>query len=239
MLEAVWVALAGAIVYLDTTAVAQFMISQPIIACPLWGIITGRPEIGLFFGVAFQLIWLGSLPVGATKVPEGNVGALVATALSVRIPPAAGGSPAWITLAIAALVGIIVAQIGGEFTPVVRRFLIRYSRSVVAAAEARQGTRFTLLFAGAIGIHLLAGFVLTWTAFEAGKAAMALYLGHFMRFGISPAVVSGTNLIFSALWPGLLGAGTAVIAARFVHRASFGWFALSAIVGFGVGWLWL
>jgi mannose/fructose/N-acetylgalactosamine-specific phosphotransferase system component IIC len=239
MLEAVWVALAGAIVYLDTTAVAQFMISQPIIACPLWGVITGRPEVGLFLGVAFQLIWLGTLPVGATKVPEGNVGALVATALAVRIPPTSDGSPAWITLAVAALVGIIVAQIGGEITPLVRRFLIRYSTRVVAAAEARQGSRFTLLFAGAIGIHVLAGFVLTLAAFEAGKMVMTVYLGHFSEFGLSPAVVSETNLIFSALWPGMLGAGAAVIAARFVHRASFGWFALTAIVGLGVGWLWL
>ena len=53
------------------------MICQPLIACPLWGILVGRPEIGLFFGVVFQLIWLGNLQIGAAKFPEGNIGAFV------------------------------------------------------------------------------------------------------------------------------------------------------------------
>jgi len=239
MLEAVWVALAGAFVYLDTSAVAQFMISQPLIACPIWGLIVGRPEVGLFFGVAFELIWLGSLPVGAAKIPEGNVGALVATALAARIPPAPSGNPAWIALTLAALVGIFVAQIGSEITPLVRKFLIRYSERVVAAARSQNRTRFSMLFAGAIGIHLLAGFVLTMAAFLAGKWIMALYLGGFSHFGLSSSLIAETDALFSGLWPAMLGAGVAVIFARFVHRANVGWFALTCAVGLGVGCLWL
>jgi len=239
MLEAVWVALAGAFVYLDTTAVAQFMISQPLIACPLWGLLVGRPEVGLFFGVAFQLVWLGSLPVGAAKVPEGNVGALVATALACRIPPTSTGYPAWITLTLAAFVGILVSQFGANVTPIVRKFLIKYSDRVVAAAQAGLRARFSLLFLGAIGIHLLAGFLLTGVAFVAGKWVMSLYLGNLARFGLSTALVAQTDTLFSGLWPAMIGAGVAVIAGRFVHRASFGWFALTAALGIGVGWLWL
>lgn len=239
MLEAVWIALAGAIVYLDTTAVAQFMISQPLIACPIWGLITGRPEIGLFFGVVFELIWLGSLPVGAAKIPEGNVGALVATALAVRVPPTSNGNPAWISLTIAALLGILVARFGTEVTPLVRRVLVRYSGHVVNAAKAGRRGRFSMLFLGAIGIHLLAGFLLTAVAFGVGKAIMALYLGKFSTFGLSSVLIAETDKLFFSLWPGMLGAGVAVIACRFVNRASLGWFALTAALGLGVGCLCL
>ncbi|HEY3295830.1 MAG TPA: PTS sugar transporter subunit IIC [bacterium] len=239
MLEAVWVALAGAFVYLDTTAVAQFMISQPLIACPLWGLLVGRPEVGLFFGVAFQLIWLGSLPIGAAKIPEGNVGALIATALACRVPPTPEGNPAWITLTIAAVVGLLVSQLGAQVTPLVRTVLIRYSDYVVLAAQAGRRARFSLLFLGAIGLHLLAGFLLTLAAFLGGKWVMALYLGKFSTFGVSAGLIAETDRLLSGLWPGLLGAGVAVIAARFVHRRTFGWFAVSAVIGLGVSWLWL
>jgi mannose PTS system EIIC component len=237
--EALWLALAGALVYLDTTAVAQFMISQPLIACPLWGLAVGRPEIGLFFGVAFQLVWLGSLPVGAAKFPEGNVGALVATALAARVAPTASGLPAWLTLFAAAAVGIITAHVGSEVTPLVRRFLTGYCERVLAAAQDGRRAAFSLLFAGAIGTHALAGFLLTLIAFFAGKWILALYLGDFATAGVSPALVEHADELLSGLWPGLLGAGVAVIVGRFVHRASFRWFAGAAIVGVALGWLWL
>jgi mannose/fructose/N-acetylgalactosamine-specific phosphotransferase system component IIC len=239
MLEAAGVALAGMVVYLDTTAIGQFMICQPLIACPLWGLIVGRPEIGLFFGVAFQLIGLGSLPVGAAKFPEINVGALVATALATRIPPVPDGSPAWLVLTLAAVVGVLTAQAGAEITPQVRRILNRFAERVVEAARAGARGRFMRLFLGAIGIHALAGLLLSGIAFLIGKAVFAFYLGDFAVAGISPALRAQTDIILAALWPALLGAGVAVIAARFVRRASIKWFLLAAMICIVGGWLWL
>jgi mannose/fructose/N-acetylgalactosamine-specific phosphotransferase system component IIC len=237
--EVVWVALAGAVVYLDTTAVAQFMISQPLIACPIWGLLVGRPEIGIFFGVAFQLIWLGSLPIGAAKFPEGNVGALVATALAVRVAPAANGLPAWITLLTATVVGILTAHAGSDVTPLVRRFLVKYCDRVVATAQSGRRAAFTWLFAGAVGVHFLAGFLLTLLAFIAGRWILSLYLGDFATGGVSTAIVTRTDSLLSGLWPGLLGAGVAVVIGRFVKRSSYAWFAGAAALGAAAGWLWL
>jgi mannose/fructose/N-acetylgalactosamine-specific phosphotransferase system component IIC len=239
MLQAVWLSLAGALVYLDTTAVAQFMICQPLIACPLWGWLVGRPEIGLFFGVAFQLLYLGSLPIGAARFPEGNVGALVATALAARVPAGAAGEPAWLTLAVATLVGVLTAHAGSRWTPVIRHLLAGYSGRVVEAARAGRRARFTSLFLGAIGVHALGGFLLTFVMFWVGKAILALYLGNFATAGISPAVVAQTDRYLSGLWPGFVGAGVAVVAARYVHRATLPYFVLAAAVAFGAGWLWL
>jgi mannose/fructose/N-acetylgalactosamine-specific phosphotransferase system component IIC len=238
-LEALWVALAGAVVYLDTTAVAQFMICQPIIACPLWGILVGRPEIGLIFGVAFQLIWLGSLPIGAARFPEGNIGALVATSLAARIPASPDGRPVGIVLAICAFIGILTAQVGSSVTPLVRKFLTGYSTRVVDAAKAEMRTRFAMLFVGAIGVHALAGFLLTLAATIAGWWVLRMYFGELAAAGISRAVIAQTDELFSAIWPGLLGAGVAAVVGRFVHRANTVWFLIIVTAAAVVGWKWL
>jgi mannose/fructose/N-acetylgalactosamine-specific phosphotransferase system component IIC len=234
--ELLAVSLAGMVVYLDTTAVAQFMICQPLIACPLGGILAGRPEIGLFFGVTFQFIWLGSLPVGAARFPEGNLGALVATALAARMAPAAGVDPGWSALALAALIGILVAHLGSEVTPLVRRLLGPYCERVVAAAAAGQSARFSRLFAGAVGFHALAGLLLTAVAYLIGKGVLEV-VGRGLA--LTPAVMEQTERLASGIWPALLGAGMAVIVGRFVRRSTLVWTAAAFGLALGVGWLWL
>ena len=237
-MSALWVAVAGAIVYLDTTAVGQFMICQPLIACPLWGLIVGRPEIGLFFGVTFQLLWLGSLPIGAAKFPEGNLGAFVATALAARIPASGNGEPAWVVLAVAAFIGIVAAQIGGEMTPLVRKLMDRYAPRVVAAAEAGRTGMFRLLFAGAIAVHAAAGFFFTLIVFFAGQWVFSLYTGSFSAAGVSRAVVGSTDVLLSGIWPAMLGAGVAVIARQFVVKRHLAWFLAPTLIAFLTVWLW-
>jgi mannose PTS system EIIC component len=238
-LQAIWLALAGMVVYLDTTAVAQLMISQPLIACPLWGFLVGRPEIGLFFGVTFQLIWLGSLPIGAAKFPEGNLGALVATALAARIAPTPTGEPAWIALAAAAVLGILTAMLGAEVTPKVRRVFATYAPRVVEAAKRGQRLRFTTLFLGAMGIHAAAGFLTALAAYEIGWKLLTIAFGDLAVAGVSVAIVARTNDLAASIWPGLLGAGVAVIVGRFVRRPLAAWFAVVAVVVAAAGWLWL
>lgn len=237
-MSAVWVAVAGAIVYLDTTAVGQIMICQPLIACPLWGMIVGRPEIGLFFGVTFQLLWLGSLPIGAAKFPEGNLGALIATALAAGIPPLENGEPAWIVLAVAALIGILAAQLGGEVTPLVRKVMNNYAPRVVQAAEEGKAGKFRVLFGGAVAIQAAAGFLFTLAMFLAGKWIFSLYTGNFSAAGVSGAVVGSTDTLLSGIWPALLGASVAVVVREFVHKRHLAWFAIPAICFFIAGWLW-
>ena len=223
----IWVALAGTVVYLDTTAVAQFMICQPLIACPLWGIIAGRPEIGLFFGITFQLLWLGSLPVGATKFPEGNTGALIATAIAINHAPAATPDLPGLILLISALIGIAAAFSGSEVTAVVRKMLAGLSDRLIVAAEAGHSGTFNRLFLGAAGVHALAGFLLTSVFYFVGsQLVMRVPDGAFTES-------------LSGFGPAMLGAGIAVIASRFVRKANVIWFLIALTIGVGGGFLWL
>lgn len=220
-----WAALAGIVIYLDTTAVAQLMISQPFIACTLWGWIAGRPDIGLFLGIAFQLLWMGTLPVGASRFPEGNVGAFVATVLIVHAAGTGHVIPVLQSL-LAFMIAIATAYAGAEVTVFVRRTMIPVSLRAVQAAESGNGARFYSLFAGAIGIHAVAGLVLT----TGGLAAGALLLS------ISRHWINLDS--FSHHWPALFGVGAAVIVSRFVKRTNLGWFLAATAVAFGGTLLW-
>jgi mannose/fructose/N-acetylgalactosamine-specific phosphotransferase system component IIC len=219
-------AVAGMVVYLDTTAVAQIMICQPVIACPLWGWIAGRPDVGILFGVIFQLLWSGSLPVGASKFPEGNVGALAATALAVDAATRSSEQLPWLALALAILMGIITAYAGAELTAFMRRLMTGYAPRLTTAAEAGDHARFSLLFAGAIGIHALAGLLLTAAGLWAGSVLLK-------------AAGSASADRFGGVWPAMLGAGSAVVVSRLSKRGRLGWFCAAFALGLAGGWLWL
>jgi len=73
----------GSFILLDKQAIGEFGISQPIVACPLIGLVFGHFSVGLFLGSVLQLIWVGSLPLGS-KEPLDNQGAGV-VAISIYI----------------------------------------------------------------------------------------------------------------------------------------------------------
>ncbi len=70
----------GAIVLLDKLAIGEFSISQPIIACPLIGLIFGEFHIGLLLGGVLQLVWVGALPLGAKEPMDSQGAGVVAIA---------------------------------------------------------------------------------------------------------------------------------------------------------------
>jgi mannose/fructose/N-acetylgalactosamine-specific phosphotransferase system component IIC len=237
--ELVWAALAGTVVYLDTTAIAQIMICQPIIACPLWGVIVGRPELGLFFGVIFQFIWLGNLQIGAARFAEGNIGAFVATALAAFVPPQSNGEPAWIVLALAFAVGLIAAQFGSGLAPFVRRIVGKIVPAYVLAASEGNENRMRALFLRAIAIHVASGFLFSIAFLFGGRQLFRYVLGDFYLAGINDSLAGATDPLLSGLWPAALGAGAAIAILMLLRRAWLVWFAVPAVIIFAVSALWI
>lgn len=68
---------------LDRTAVLQLMLSRPIVAGPLTGLVLGSPLTGLQVGMLVELLWLGRLPVGASIPPDDTQIAVGGTFLAV------------------------------------------------------------------------------------------------------------------------------------------------------------
>lgn len=78
--------LLGGLLALDATSVGQFMLSRPLIAAGLAGMIAGNPEGGIVVGVLLEAIHLAVLPVGAARYPEAGPAAVAAAGAFARAP---------------------------------------------------------------------------------------------------------------------------------------------------------
>jgi len=70
---------------LDGTALAQFMISRPLVSGTLAGWILGDPATGLIVGGTLEAAHLGELPAGGTRLPEPGPAAVPAVAAAVQL----------------------------------------------------------------------------------------------------------------------------------------------------------
>jgi mannose/fructose/N-acetylgalactosamine-specific phosphotransferase system component IIC len=96
----------GVLVGLDMASVAQTMVSRPLVAGFVAGLIVGDPASGLMIGVVLEFFALEVLPVGAARYPDFGLGAVVAVAT-------AAGSPSVLGTGLGVGVGLIVAYAGG------------------------------------------------------------------------------------------------------------------------------
>ena len=115
-----WLAVSsfGGLVGLDATSFAQTMISRPLMAATLTGIISGRPVEALFLGSILELFAVVILPVGAARYPESGTAAVAATA--AYLSTTSVFSPAIVLLAV--LFALLWEHVGGASVVWTRRF---------------------------------------------------------------------------------------------------------------------
>ena len=58
---------------------------QPIVTCPIIGAILGNLELGIVVGGAYQLVQIGSMPIGGAQPPNAIMGGIMATVLAVSL----------------------------------------------------------------------------------------------------------------------------------------------------------
>ncbi len=105
---------------LDRMALCQFMISRPVVAAPLAGLVLGEPMLGLTIGALVELLWLGRLPVGATIPPDDTQIAVGGTCLAIHIA-ASGSYSEPVSLALALMIAMPLAKSGQLFDHMARR----------------------------------------------------------------------------------------------------------------------
>jgi PTS system mannose-specific IIC component len=108
----------GGIVGLDATSFAQTMVSRPLIAATITGLIMGRPVEALLLGSILELFAVVILPVGAARYPESGTAAVAATAAYMSATPLL--SPAVVLLAV--LFALLWEHVGGASVIWTRRF---------------------------------------------------------------------------------------------------------------------
>lgn len=142
LLEALPLALLGALLGLDVVSFPQAMVSRPIVAATLAGAFIGHPLAGLLIGVVLELIALDTLPFGASRYPEWGSASVVGGALFAAQPPGMPGA-----LPASLLAALLTASISGWSMVVLRRIIATRLERTRDAIEA--GSRDALM-----GLHL-------------------------------------------------------------------------------------
>ena len=147
MTELLSLALLGGVLGLDVVCFPQMMISRPLVAATLAGAFAGDPALGLFVGVALELIALATLPFGASRYPEWGSAAVVGGAIAGALNTGRPGA-----LSIGVLAALATAWVGGWTLVQLRMWVAWLARRRRPALDAgSRGAVISLQLAGLTG----------------------------------------------------------------------------------------
>jgi len=160
----------------DNRSSARLMISQPICAGFLVGLVLGSPRDGFLAGAVLQMLFLGMIPVRGIAMPDLALGGVAAGALFVLAQPSMESDPAarGLVLFLSLLASLVVAIVGRA----VYRLWERRSYVFTAGAlRLVEGGRFRLASAlhfSSVAIHCAIGFAITALAVAGGVPLIEL-----------------------------------------------------------------
>ncbi len=147
MIELIPLAMLGGVLGLDVVCFPQMMLSRPLVAATLAGAFFGDITIGLYVGVALELIALATLPFGASRYPEWGSAAVVGGAISGALESNGTGA-----LTIGVLAALATAWVGGITLVKLRNWNAWLARNRRPALDAgARGTVIGLQLAGLTG----------------------------------------------------------------------------------------
>ena len=182
---------------LDRVALVQVMISRPLVAGPLTGMVLGNPLVGLEVGMLLELLWLGRLPVGAAIPPDDTQVAVGATVLALSVGHLLDlhGMPMVI---LSVLIAIPLGKFGQIFDRLARHFndhLAVSGHSELMAGSTRGLERHHLFGLASFALASLA------TAF------VIVLIGSFALYSVAPLLIgavreAGLSLQYSLILVG-------------------------------------
>jgi mannose/fructose/N-acetylgalactosamine-specific phosphotransferase system component IIC len=144
----------GTLVGLDLVSVPQAMISRPLVAGVVAGLLVGDLEAGVRIGVLFELFAFDIFPAGAVRYPDYGPATVAAVVLGA-------GTPWELGLGVSAALGLVLAVLGGWSLQVVRRSNARAIQRQSAALAAGESSAIRRLQYGGILRDAARGFILT------------------------------------------------------------------------------
>lgn len=124
--EIIKTALIGGLIHLDSAAVAQIMVSQPVVAGSVIGWFLSDFKSGLFVSVLIQLVWVGMLPIGSYQPPEWTINAVTASAVYILLKRCLPTEVEPIILYFSIVIGVINGYLGRALTVTLRKFHNRF-----------------------------------------------------------------------------------------------------------------
>jgi len=172
ILAVLGIALAGAVIGLDRTAVGQFMISQPIVAGPLTGWMLGEPTAGIIVGVALELIWVLDMPVGNFVPADSTIGTVSATAIAALGDPSGASLP---LIGFSILLSTTMVKMTRKAEGLVRTWNLLFAEKALAASGSRMGSALVRAQFSGLVLFFLKSFVLYCMFIPLGIVAVWLF----------------------------------------------------------------
>ncbi|MBN1481187.1 PTS sugar transporter subunit IIC [candidate division KSB1 bacterium] len=211
----------GGVVALDTTALMQIMISRPIVACSVIGLILGNFPLGFLIGILSELLYVSELPVGAAKFAEGNVGATAAATIAILTTEQLPSRP-YAAIACALFLLIIISSIGGRLVLVMRQVNGRiYEKLVYKESLSARDINIAQFYG--IVLAFVLGFVTVFTC-------CALF-AHGLPWALK-LVPENNDIIFQSVQGSMLAVGCVFLAHHFWRQTQK---KLIFILGLGLG----
>lgn len=212
----------GALLSLDATAVGQILISQPLLACPIIGLVLGDLQTGLLVGTLLQLIWVGKLPVGGSNPSLGTALLGIFTVGLVIIYQGEGIQAGLIP--VAAVLGTAIACLGQKGESALNRFnnhLLHWADRLIRQNKFRglaciNGLSLIIIFAFS--------FLLIFSGTFLGLKVCSFLFGTFTSQFIRGLILTERML------PIL---GLAVVFKLFVNRKNFAFFLIAFLITLG------
>jgi mannose/fructose/N-acetylgalactosamine-specific phosphotransferase system component IIC len=211
---------------LDQTAIAQMMLSQPLVGGAILGWSAGEPGAGLLAGAFFQFLCLTDLPVGASVPPDTALAGLIGVATFLSL----GHPPGWSDQALLGLlaVGFLpLAVLARALDVRVRRANAVWLRATVGLLERGRPRLAQVAAAGGILLFFLRAFVLAfavlgaatlWNGAGLGRAAGAA--AAFELLARCVPLLGLAALLAQRRWPAWPAAMAAGLAAGVIFSRS-------------------
>ena len=219
--EVLLISFIGGLISIDTASGWQIMISQPVVSCPMIGLIFGSPELGLLMGILLELPWLINIPLGGVHGSEGNLGAVVATSLSIYLKSHDINTENIIVI-IAIIYSLIVSRVGIHLVEYVRKANLMLTHLADRAAAQGDMKRITWLNMTGVIYSFFLGFILVGIGFLVGVIALKPLVAF-----IHPQF----NVAFGLAKYGLLGLGVGVVSILFINKETRWYVLVPFIVG--------
>ena len=147
----------GALICMDRVAV-QVMVSRPVVAGPLVGLVLGDALTGLLAGALLELLWIDRIPIGPYVPPHDTFVAVLSTAGAILAAPP-GTSPPRELIVLAVLLFAPSAWLGQRMEILLRQWNERLVSGALEDAEAgdpaKLSRRHLSALAGYYGASLL------------------------------------------------------------------------------------
>ena len=198
MFDIVPIAVLGGLLGLDVVSFPQAMISRPLVAATLAGVLVGHSASGLLVGAVLELIALETLPFGASRYPEWGSASVVGGAIFASHPSHPAGA-----MTCAMVAALATTWIGGWTMVKLRQANAGWARDRRDALEAGSRGAVTSLQLMGMTADLARGAVLTGLAFTLLAPLADWCIAHWdidARLSRSMAVTIAASVAGGAAW---------------------------------------